>query len=67
MTKEFNLSDKIYKYSPGAERCPDTIAREYVKEFIKEEEFLLIQVETKEITWKEFYKKLDKLVGEELK
>ena len=32
---EFNLSEKIYKYANGAERMPDTIAREDVKEFIR--------------------------------
>ncbi len=37
-----------------------------VKKFIKNEEFLLMQVETGEITWKEFYEKRKKLAGEKL-
>ena len=63
MKKEFNLSEFVI-YNPDG---VDWIAKFRVKEFIKNEEFLLMQEETGEITWKEFYEKRQKLIGDGLK
>ncbi len=59
----FNLSEKMH-IGTIAECGSD--CSQHVKEFISNEEFLLIQLETKEITWKEFWEKRNKLAGEEL-
>jgi len=73
--KEFNLSEKrkeiedlIIKmgWQSDIEKLIIDKIKEQDKEFIKNEEFLLMQVETGEITWKEFYEKRQKLVGCEL-
>lgn len=65
MTEEFNLSEKIYRYAKGAERMPDTIAREDVKEFIRllKADIIIPKDYPVEVA---IIKRIDKLAGERL-
>ena len=67
MEKEFNLSEKIVKVDRyGDDFSREAIPPKDVKEFIKQETWLLQAYIQEEITWEKMCEKRLKLIGDKL-
>jgi len=65
--EEFNLSEKRQDTNKGTNFIRYAYLEEDVKEFIKQEEFLITEVEAGIITFEEFWDRRKKLIGDKLK
>ena len=65
--EEFNLSEKRQDTNKGTNFIRYAYFEEDVKEFIKQEEFLITEVEAGIITFEEFWDRRKKLIGDKLK